>query len=107
MTLHTQFFSKETFTNLPFGSFIYLVNLRGGKNDRWLHGERNMNEWYTGLPPVYGICPGVSKNGNISSLPLPNLTNVTRQTTQNYFDNSWTLLETMFAGLKGEKPFYR
>ena len=45
--------------------------------------------------------------GTLRSLPLPNLSNVTRQGTKDYFDNSWTLFEMLFAGLKGDEPFYR
>ena len=32
---------------------------------------------------------------------------MTRESAQEYFDNSWTLMETLFAGLNGEEPFYR
>jgi len=32
---------------------------------------------------------------------------VTRQGAKDYFDNSWTLFEMLFAGLKGDEPFYR
>lgn len=38
---------------------------------------------------------------------MPNLSAVTRANAQEYFDNSWTLYETLFAGLKGEEGFYR
>jgi hypothetical protein len=50
---------------------------------------------------------GVDANGKIRSLPLPNLSEVTRQSAKEYFDNSWTLFETLFAGLRGEEGFYR
>ena len=53
------------------------------------------------------IATGVDAHGSIRSIPLPNLTYVTRQAAKEYFDNSWTLYETMFAGLKGEEGFYR
>lgn len=43
----------------------------------------------------------------IRSLPLPNMSAVTRENAAEYFDNSWTLFETLFAGLKGEEGFYR
>lgn len=32
---------------------------------------------------------------------------VTRDSVKDYFDNSWTLFETLFAGLNGEEYFYR
>jgi hypothetical protein len=50
---------------------------------------------------------GVDANGKIRSLPLPNLNEVTRESAKEYFDNSWTLFETLFAGLRGEEGFYR
>jgi 5-histidylcysteine sulfoxide synthase len=51
--------------------------------------------------------PGADAQGVLRSLPLPNLSAVTRQSAKEYFDNSWTLYETLFAGLKGEEYFYR
>lgn len=50
---------------------------------------------------------GADTKGTIRSLALPNLDGVTRQAAKEYFDNSWTLYETLFAGLKGEEGFYR
>lgn len=81
----------------------WLRNLRG---QEWLQGPRSL-DWFTGKPPLHGICPGVGQDGFIRSLPMPNLNQVTRQQTQEYFDNTWTLFETMFAGLTGEETFYR
>lgn len=51
--------------------------------------------------------PGTDSQGIIRSLPLPNLSAVTRGNAKEYFDNSWTLYETLFAGLRGEEGFYR
>merc|ERR1719502_414685 len=85
----------------------WMINLRGGVDDAWLQGPRDLDVWYTGARPLQGECPGVGADGKIRSLPLPNLAKVTRASTLAYFDNSWTLMETMFAGLKGEEPFYR
>jgi len=82
----------------------WMANLNRGTDNTWLSQPRTV-EWYTGLHPT--ICPGSDENGVLRSLPLPNLANVTRQGTKDYFDNSWTLFEMMFAGLKGEEPFYR
>lgn len=82
----------------------WMANLNRGTDNTWLSQPRTV-EWYTGLHPT--ICPGSDENGVLRSLPLPNLSNVTRQGTKDYFDNSWTLFEMMFAGLKGEEPFYR
>jgi 5-histidylcysteine sulfoxide synthase/putative 4-mercaptohistidine N1-methyltranferase len=49
----------------------------------------------------------VDDKGVIRSLPLPNLSAVSRENALEYFNNSWTLYETLFAGLKGEEGFYR
>ena len=56
---------------------------------------------------MYSPLLGAGEKGIIRSLPLPNLSAVTRQSAKEYFDNSWTLYETLFAGLKGEEGFYR
>ena len=82
-----------------------MINLGRGNNDEWLLGPRDEDEWFTGLKP--STCPGSDSSGIIRSLPLPNLDGVTREAAQEYFDNSWTLYETLFAGLKGEEGFYR
>lgn len=82
----------------------WMVNLRG--EEAWLSSARNW-DWYTGKPPILGVCPGVSRDGQIRSLPLPNLSQVTRKAVQDYFDNTWTMTEVMFAGFKGDEPFYR
>jgi len=81
----------------------WMVNLRG--EDVWLASPRDLS-WYTGKAPLPGVCPGVSENG-IHALPMPNLDKVTRKQAQDYFDNSWTMVECLFAGFKGEEPFYR
>ena len=82
----------------------WMANLNRNTDNIWLSQPRTVG-WYTGLQPT--ICPGSDESGVLRSLPLPNLANVTRQGTKDYFDNSWTLFEMMFAGLKGEEPFYR
>jgi len=81
-----------------------MVNLRG--EDAWLALPRDMS-WYTGKPPMPGLCPGVSSDGAIRALPMTNLNEVTRKQVQEYFDNSWTMVEVLFAGFLGEEPFYR
>jgi hypothetical protein len=83
----------------------WMINLGRDDNNAWLTGPRNEGEWYTGRKP--SICPGVDVDGNIRSLPLPRLDGVTRRAAKDYFDNSWTLYETLFAGLNGEEYFYR
>eukprot|EP00931_Biecheleriopsis_adriatica_P065461 TRINITY_DN39988_c0_g1_i1.p1 TRINITY_DN39988_c0_g1~~TRINITY_DN39988_c0_g1_i1.p1 ORF type:complete len:926 (-),score=230.29 TRINITY_DN39988_c0_g1_i1:23-2800(-) len=84
----------------------WMVNLRG--EDAWLAFDRNDATWFTGKQPLPGVCPGVSPvDGRIKALPMMNLDKVTRKAAQDYFDNSWTRFETLFAGFKGEEPFYR
>ncbi|MGK3734737.1 MAG: hypothetical protein ACI8RD_002761 [Bacillariaceae sp.] len=84
----------------------WMINLGRNDNNEWLTGPRD-DEWFTGKHPK--ISPGASSTGNgiIRSLPLPTLNKVTRESAMEYFDNSWTLYETLFAGLKGEEYFYR
>ena len=82
----------------------WMVNLRG--EDSWLKGPR-ADAWFTGKRPVYGECPGVLPDGTFTSLALPRLDQITRQGTQDYFDNTWTAYELLFAGLNGEEYFYR
>ncbi|KAL7564184.1 hypothetical protein ACA910_021614 [Epithemia clementina (nom. ined.)] len=80
-------------------------NLGRGQDDAWLKGPRP-HSWFTGLHPKN--CPGIDQSGTVlHSLPLINLSNLTRQKVQDYFDNTWTLFETLFAGLHGEEGFYR
>ncbi|MBK7841583.1 MAG: hypothetical protein IPJ49_28655 [Candidatus Obscuribacter sp.] len=62
-------------------------------------------DWWTGKAPVHNVCPGVDEQGVIHSLPIPNLTNPGRQELLDYFDNSWTLSEVVFASLVGEEGF--
>lgn len=82
----------------------WVVNVTG--NDKELIGPRP-DTWWTGKPPVHGVCPGVDAQGIIRSMPQPNLNTVTRQELRDYFDNCWTLTEVLFAGLQAEEPFYR
>ena len=79
----------------------WMVNLR---NEDWLTGEREPT-WYTGKHP--NDCPGMMADGTLTSLEMPRLDNVTRSATQDYFDNTWTLYEMLFAGLNSEEYFYR
>ena len=79
----------------------WMVNLRG---EHWLNGPRT-DSWFTGKHP--NECPGMLPNGTMTSLPMPRLDNVTRSATQDYFDNTWTLYEVLFAGLNSEEYFYR
>lgn len=81
------------------------INLGRGDNNKWLTGPRDEDDWFTGLKP--SICPGADSMGKIRSLSLPRLDAVTREAAKEYFDNSWTLYETLFAGLNGEEYFYR
>ncbi len=84
----------------------WMINLGRSDNNEWLSGPRDPDEWFTGKQPK--ICPGVDTGHEIvRSLPLPRLDAVTRQYALDYFDNSWTLYETLFAGLNGEEYFYR
>ncbi|MBB5871739.1 5-histidylcysteine sulfoxide synthase [Allocatelliglobosispora scoriae] len=63
--------------------------------------------WFTGATPEPGRCPGVGEDGRITSLPLPDLSTCDRAAALDYFDNSWALTESLFAGLQSAEAFYR
>ncbi len=64
-------------------------------------------DWWTGRRPEAGVCPGVSEDGKIHSLSIPNLADCTRASVQDYFDNSWTLTEVLLSGLASHEVFYQ
>ena len=78
-------------------------NLRGDL-DLELTGPRPA-WWWIGRPPQ--DCPGRQPDGTLTSLPLPDLAACSRQQVLDYFDNTWTLTETLFSGLRGEEAFFR
>ncbi|MGH3798233.1 MAG: 5-histidylcysteine sulfoxide synthase [Pseudonocardiaceae bacterium] len=82
------------------------MDTRTRDGDARLIGVRD-DWWFTGVAPRPGHCPGVDGSGRITSLPLPDLARCSRQDVLDYFDNSWTLQETLFAGLQTAEPFYR
>lgn len=59
--------------------------------------------WYTGLPP--SLCPGFQND--IYSLTQPDFKTCTRQSVLDYFNNSWTLTESLFSSLNSDEAFYR
>ncbi|MGQ0842062.1 5-histidylcysteine sulfoxide synthase [Actinokineospora sp.] len=75
--------------------------------DERLVGPRDPAWWFTGVRPEAGVCPGVGATGRITSLPMPDLSVCDRAAVLDYFDNSWTLQETLFAGLQTAEAFYR
>ena len=76
-------------------------NLRSSSS--MLQNERAYS-WWTGKHP--SVCPGI-KDGILTSLPMPNLNYCTRTDVLDYFDNTWTLTETLFSALRTEEAFYR
>lgn len=77
------------------------------KDSMNLVGPRD-SAWWTGKKPQE--CPGyIPSTGKLHSLPQLNLDSktCTRQTLQNYFDNTWTLTEVLLASLQGEEAFMR
>ncbi|MEA2139137.1 MAG: hypothetical protein QOG56_2287 [Solirubrobacteraceae bacterium] len=78
-------------------------NLQG---DARLEGPRDAS-WWTGLEPRHGRAPGVDAVGVVRGLPLPDLSRCTRADLLAYFENGWTITETLFAGLVGEEAFFR
>ncbi len=78
-------------------------NVRG-EADAELTGPRS-ETWWTGKKPQ--DCPGYLPDGTLTSLPLPHLAACDRRQALNYFDNTWTFTELLFAGLQGEEAFFR
>lgn len=74
------------------------ANLRGKSVSATLVGAR-ADDWYTGVKPG-STCPGWD-DGKLRSLPLPNIATADRATALDYFNNSWTLTEVLFAALQG------
>jgi 5-histidylcysteine sulfoxide synthase len=72
-----------------------------------LYGKRDQ-EWWTGMSPATGTVLQGVENGVIHSLPLLSLSSsCTRQSVQNYYDNTWALTETLLSALQGEEAFSR
>lgn len=76
----------------------------GQELDDELRGD-SPHWWWTGKCP--SECPGLRPDGKLGSLPAPDLSRATRRDVLDYFDNTWTLTEVLFAALQGEEPFYR
>ncbi|NBX04366.1 MAG: hypothetical protein EBR02_09990, partial [Alphaproteobacteria bacterium] len=68
-----------------------------------LHAE--MPSFWTGKPPVHGLCPGVGLDGIIRSLPQVSCA-ASRRELLDYFDNTWTLTEMLFSGLASDEAYY-
>jgi 5-histidylcysteine sulfoxide synthase/putative 4-mercaptohistidine N1-methyltranferase len=88
--------------NAPTPTEAWRSNLRGDL-DEALSGPRP-TWWWTGLSPQQ--CPGLTADGTLTSLPLPNLQSCTRASVRDYFDNTWTLTELLFSALNAETSFY-
>jgi len=95
-----------------------LMDSRGGASSRLddddaaaaesLEEEEPSYAWFTGTHPTQ--CAGFLETTNtLTSLPLPRLDDrkMTRQKLMDYFDNTWTITETLFFALKDESAFYR
>ena len=64
------------------------------------------DRWWTGLAPEH--CPGFDHQRQcLVALPLLNLDICSRQDVLDYFNNSWTLTELLFQGLKTEEVYKR
>ena len=64
------------------------------------------NNWWTGLSPEN--CVGFnSEKEYLQALPLLNLDLCSRQDVLDYFDNTWTLTELLFQGLKTYETYTR
>src|SRR5437879_4369462 len=75
--------------------------------DERLVGRRDPEWWFTGRRPDDARCPGLGRDGRLTSLPIPDLSRCSRADALAYFDNSWTLTEVLFAGLQAADAFYQ
>lgn len=84
-------------------------NLSAPKIDRSLPNEvlqKFENHWWTGVFPEQ--CVGFNAEKKyLAALPLLNLQICTRQDVLDYFNNTWTLTEVLFSGLKHESTYMR
>lgn len=68
--------------------------------------EQFGDQWWTGLAPE--MCPGFDRErACLVALPLLNLAICSRQDILDYFNNSWTLTELLFQGLKTQEVYKR
>ena len=65
------------------------------------HIEFEEQDWWTGVKPMLGQCPGLDQQGHLHSLPLPDTHTCSRQDVLDYFDNGWALSEVLFSSLLG------
>lgn len=80
-------------------------SIAGNALEAELYGPRGC-WWWTGKEPQE--CPGFDPEAQaLKSLPLPTLQGYSRQQVMDYFDNSWTLTEVLFASLQGTDAFIR
>lgn len=63
--------------------------------------------WWTGKPPVPGVCPGIDSDGKLRLLAPPDLTGCNRADVLAYFDNGWTMTEVLFSALTSDEAMYR
>jgi 5-histidylcysteine sulfoxide synthase/putative 4-mercaptohistidine N1-methyltranferase len=60
--------------------------------------------WWTGVEP--SRCQGIDTNDVLHSLTPPDQSTCTREQVKAYFDNTWTLTETLFLALTHAEGFY-
>lgn len=78
------------------------------QHNNYNHELKNQfgNNWWTGLAPEQ--CPGFDKDRQcLTALPQINLEICSRQDVLDYFNNTWTLTELLFQGLKVEEVYKR
>lgn len=81
---------------------------RSSKNEvlDFFTDSQGQQNWWTGLHPEQ--CPGFNKTTNtLHALPFLNLHLCTRQDVMDYFNNTWTLTEVLFSGIKHFSTYIR
>jgi hypothetical protein len=83
-----------------------LTKVRQEKNYQNEIQDKFKDLWWTGLAPEN--CPGFDKDRNcLVALPQLNLATCSRLEILDYFNNSWTLTELLFQGLKNQEVYMR
>jgi hypothetical protein len=101
---HEDFEFNQTITHRQTNSstpLLLLNTLHSNDNNALLLHEHPNESWWTGKSPKMSTYI----ENQAHSLPFLSLEQCDKVTLQAYFDNTWTLTESLFAGLQGEEAF--
>ena len=93
-------------TQLAADDLVSHIVAQRGLGDPDLVGPRRAS-WWTGKAPEESAgWVRTDQGAHLTSMAQLDLASCTRQDVLNYFDNTWTLTEQLFASLQGESAFY-